>query len=89
MDLDEEYSSKSRLQWIITAKRISNLTVLTILFKDREIKMKENSKSSRTSQGEKETERTYFHQPGERTMYFEIDFKKLTRLKKKPTNNQE
>lgn len=49
MDLDEEYSSKSRLQWIITAKRISNLTVLTILFKDREIKMKENSKSSRTS----------------------------------------
>jgi len=41
MDLDQEYSSKPRLQWIIMPKQISNLVVLTMLFKDGERNEKE------------------------------------------------
>lgn len=67
MALDKVYPSKPRLQLIIMDKQISYLVVLTILFKDGERKMKENSKSSRTSQGvKKKQERTHFQQPRER-----------------------
>lgn len=67
MALDKVYPSKPRLQLIIMHKQISYLVVLTILFKDGERKMKENSKSSRTNQGvKKNQERTHFQQPRER-----------------------
>lgn len=57
MDLDQQYPSKPSLQWIIIPEQSSNLIVLTILYKDGEIKMKENSKSSRTGQGWKKIRR--------------------------------
>lgn len=37
MDFDQEYPNKPRLQWTIMPKQISNLILLTILFKGGEI----------------------------------------------------